>query len=579
MKILKLLSSLLPFIIYLAFFQFQSISFSNEAVDIWNIEKKVIEENNVEENLELENIMVQPVDNLNDEILRDENLTKSEISLVGIYDPEEYSLTIDMWSNSDGNNIKSILNRIDQENLSEDSISILDIALLTNSYSPRFNISENEFNNFKINYLIKKRDFKQIENFINLNPNLEENKKLIKFYADFFLTNSNIDKACSILLNKNLFNDNYLIKFKIYCLIHDNNKEEAQLIYDLQVENGFDDIFFEKKFNILMNYQNENNENVSEKNILDFHLSHRTSKNFNFIPSETTDQIIWDYLSSSNLLEDVNLIDLDNEEKIKVVEKATHQKNYKEKDLLNLYKRFQFNINQLINAQNNYELLPSYEGRALLYQKLLLSKDINEILNLTSKLKSSFEADGISEAFSSELEKFLNNIKKEDVPSNFTTFYEKYAANEILNKDKKIKFNNKVIHQSKLINHFLEKQNNNKTENDLEDILKKTKKNKKYFVSKKDIILLESLKSDGINFPKKYENMYEENSEIPNDIQAYIENSESGMMLLRLVELIGQDEVLILDIDTIGFIISALNQMNMDVIRNKIILEIMPSRV
>jgi hypothetical protein len=50
-------------------------------------------------------------------------------------------------------------------------------------------------------------------------------------------------------------------------------------------------------------------------------------------------------------------------------------------------------------------------------------------------------------------------------------------------------------------------------------------------------------------------------------------------MLLRLVELIGQDEVLILDIDTIGFIISALNQMNMDVIRNKIILEIMPSRV
>ena len=90
---------------------------------------------------------------------------------------------------------------------------------------------------------------------------------------------------------------------------------------------------------------------------------------------------------------------------------------------------------------------------------------------------------------------------------------------------------------------------------------------------------MESLKSDGINFPKKYENMYEENSEIPNDIQAYIENSESGMMLLRLVELIGQDKVLILDIDTIEFIISALNQMNMDVIRNKIILEIMPSRV
>ena len=60
------------------------------------------------------------------------------------------------------------------------------------------------------------------------------------------------------------------------------------------------------------------------------------------------------------------------EEKIKGLEKATHQKNYKEKDLLNLYKRFQFNINQLINAQDSYQLLPSYKGRALLYQKLLL---------------------------------------------------------------------------------------------------------------------------------------------------------------------------------------------------------------
>ena len=51
------------------------------------------------------------------------------------------------------------------------------------------------------------------------------------------------------------------------------------------------------------------------------------------------------------------------------------------------------------------------------------------------------------------------------------------------------------------------------------------------------------------------------------------------MILLRLAEIIGQDEIKILDIDTIEFIMSTLNQMNMDIIRNKIILEIMPSRV
>jgi len=51
------------------------------------------------------------------------------------------------------------------------------------------------------------------------------------------------------------------------------------------------------------------------------------------------------------------------------------------------------------------------------------------------------------------------------------------------------------------------------------------------------------------------------------------------MILLRLAEIVGQDEIKILDIDTIEFIMSTLNQMNMDIIRNKIILDIMPSKV
>ena len=63
---------------------------------------------------------------------------------------------------------------------------------------------------------------------------------------------------------------------------------------------------------------------------------------------------------------------------------TTNEKNYTEDELFNLYKRFQFNINQLINAQESFKILPSYEGRALLYQKLLLSKDTNEILELCS---------------------------------------------------------------------------------------------------------------------------------------------------------------------------------------------------
>ena len=51
------------------------------------------------------------------------------------------------------------------------------------------------------------------------------------------------------------------------------------------------------------------------------------------------------------------------------------------------------------------------------------------------------------------------------------------------------------------------------------------------------------------------------------------------MILLRLAEIIGEDSVENLDIDTIDFIISTLNFINMDTLRNKIILEILPLKV
>ena len=79
---------------------------------------------------------------------------ESKISIVGLYDPEDYGLNIDMWSNSNGNEIKLILNKINQMNLSADSKEILDIALLTNSYFPKENITDEDFVDFKLNYTL-----------------------------------------------------------------------------------------------------------------------------------------------------------------------------------------------------------------------------------------------------------------------------------------------------------------------------------------------------------------------------------------------------------------------------------------
>ena len=223
--------------------------------------------------------------------------------------------------------------------------------------------------------------------------------------------------------------------------------------------------------------------------------------------------------------------------------------------------------------------MPPIEGRALLYQRTLLTEEPNLKLELMKTLKDVFNRDEIGNAFDEELKSFLDQIPEDDVPSNYTTFYNSYSKTEKV-RDKKIKFNNKVLHQSKLVNYFNGDYAKSQIEQDLEKFLKKIKKDKKYFLSKKDIIFLEALKSDGIQISKKYDSLYEiKESEMPADIQFMIENNEIGAALLRVIEVIGPEKIENLDEDTVYFIINTLNQLNVDLIRNKLLLKVLPLKV
>ncbi|MDC6470178.1 hypothetical protein PQZ69_03000, partial [Candidatus Pelagibacter sp.] len=318
---------------------------------------------------------------------------------------------------------------------------------------------------------------------------------------------------------------------------------------------------------------------VSEKTILEFHLSHRTNPQFKFEPNSSTSKKIWKYLSTSNLLDNIKDIELTDLDKISSIEKATHEKHYVEKELFQLYKRFQFNINQLLNIKESTKVLSAIESRALIYQGILITTEINSKLILINALKNSFINEGIENAFDVELRAFLKEIDKEEVPSNFTLFYNNYIDSdktELTN----IKINNKILHQSKLINYFKGEGSLKKTSKDLNDLLKKIKKNKKYFFSKKDIILVEAFKSDGIKVSEKFKDLYEvKESEMPSDIQIFINSGDMAAAMLRIVEVIGQDELQNIDEDTLYFIISTLNQLDADPLRNKILLKILPLKV
>ena len=587
MKILKLLNknNSLIIIIFL-FYNFVAMA-EEQPIDIWSIDKETIEKESKKKPLietfdaKAENSIYNMQGNKqSDSILLDSELASKKIKIVGLYDPEKYGLDINMWSNSDGLNIKNLFRNIEKYKLSKDAAEILNISLLTNAYYPNQNISEKEFLDFKSDWLIKDSNLKTIEDYLIKNQIINLHPKLTRYLVDNYLSNSNIKKSCEFFSKINEpIEDDYLVKFNLYCLINYGKNEEAQLILDLKKEMGFDDEYYENKINYLFGYIDETDLKISENSILDFHLAHRTNPDFKFDPTNETPKLIWKYLSTSNLLYNIKDIEITDIDKISTIEKATHDKNYSEEELFEFYKRFQFNINQLLNIKESYKSLSTIEGRALVYQRLMLTKEPKLKLELMEILKDLFEKEGIGNAFDLKLKSFLNEISLEDVPSNFTTFYNKNRKKDEIT-ETNIKFNNKILHQSKLIKYFNGDYSKSKMEEDLNKFLKKIKKDKKYFLSKKDIIFLEALKSDGVKVSKKYDNLYEINeSEMPSDIQLMINKKETGTALLRVIEVIGPDRIEEIDDDTVYFIINTLNQLNADLIRNKLLLKVLPLKV
>ena len=587
MKILRLLNKKNLSIIIIYLLSFISVIAEDKPVDIWNIDKTEIEDT-IEKNSSAEKIEVisessiydMQADKKKDPIKLDLELKSKEIKIAGLYDPDDYGLDINMWTNSDGLKLKNLLKNIDKYNLSNDASEILNISMLTNAYYPNQNITEQEFLEIKSNWLIKDSNFELIEEYLLKNQIINLHPELMKYLVDKYLSQSDVKKSCEIFSkNAKPIEDKYLSKFNLYCLINYGKNEEAQLILDLKKESGFQDDYYENKVNYLFGYIDEANKEISENSILDFHLAHRTNPEFKFEPTKETSKLIWKYLSASNLLYNIQDIEITDIDKISTIEKATHDKNYSEEELFEFYKRFQFSIDQLLNTGEVYKSLSSIEGRALVYQRLLLTEEPKLKLEFIKMLKDLFEADNIGDAFDEELKKFLNQISKEEVPSNFTTFYNRYSKGEKII-DKKIKYNNKILHQSKLVNYFNGDYAKSKIEEDLNKFLKKIKKDKKYIFSKKDIIFLEAIKSDGIKISKKYDNLYKINkSEMPADIQSMIDNEEIGAALLRVIEVIGPEKIEDIDDDTVYFIINTLNQLNVDLIRNKLLLKILPLKV
>ena len=271
--------------------------------------------------------------------------------------------------------------------------------------------------------------------------------------------------------------------------------------------------------------------------------------------------------------------DLEDEETIIKYEKAAADNSFDKKELFEIYKKILFNVNQLINATDVSKNLPGYKSRALIYQSILLSDNIEKKLKLTFLLKNLFDEDKISNAFSDELSKILNNINPDEIPEGYEKLVKKYG--DIEEKEKKIQFDNDIIHQSKILKYFIEDNYEiKKLEKDFNSVYKKVKRNKKYFVSIKDIIILESLKNDGVDLPRDL-NFQELASglTVPQGLNELASGQQIGLVMLKIVEIVGEDNINSLDPETIYFLNKILNKLNLKKIRNNIIVKTIPARI
>ena len=574
------LSDLNKLFFFLIIFLNLNSTFAEEEVDIWKKNSvNTLEEEDKKQDQKIQSPLINKNKISTNSIIQEQTSPENNDTLLyGIWDPDTYNFELSMWANTDGKNIKKIISRLNKLNLSETAENILLNTLFSYSYAPE-NLNEKDFLDIKINWLIKNKKDDLIEQFLTKNRDFPNKNKIIQYLVDRNISNANIKIGCEKVnfIGKDI-KDPYLEKFKIYCLIFNNKKSQAQLLHDILKEQKQSDKFFDNALDVLLGVSENKNKKIKDDNLLNFYLSSITFPDFKYEPNDKTKKSIWEYMNAADL---ISIDDINDKEKIKNIEIAANKGQVDKSQIFKIYKQIPFELNTLINAKTVYQSLEKIESRALVYQKFLLSDNTKNKLDLLFLLKDLFKKDNLSNVYTEFLSDRLKEFELSEIPENYLSTVERnIVSNKSLNQ-KKIKFDDKTLHKSKIVRYFYEEDYPiKKTQKELDNIYKKIKRNRNYFYSAKDVAVLESLEIDGVKIPKEINHkILSESYNIPDSLNDLAEKGEKGYLALKIVEIIGEDEVNNLDPETIYFITNLLNKLNLKEFRNEILSTALPLRI
>ena len=250
---------------------------ADEKIDIWKNKKETSNStptDNTNNQQSPDSQSSKPLNTLEKvQIQESSSFTLDEKKVFGIYEPASYDFDLNMWSTTKAEDLRSSLNRLNKIQLSKSSNEILEGILLSISYPPE-GMSEKEFVNLKVNWLISNDRVNLIESFLKRNDQFDSKSKAVEYLVNKNIASGNIKEGCEkIKFIDAKIKDAYLEKFKIYCLIFNDKKPEAQLLLDLLREQKQSNKFYDDKINFLLGVTDKTSKKINETNLLNFYLS------------------------------------------------------------------------------------------------------------------------------------------------------------------------------------------------------------------------------------------------------------------------------------------------------------------